>query len=716
MKMKKLQAILLAGILCLGGVSTVWGGEFSDSTHAEKFSEGDDQDAGEVGVFTDDTPRAGDILTSGSEGTDGSGTDASGEDYAVKLISDGNSINIHYAMGQDRFNLFGGMYIKNVGKKDISLNVTSQKYIEPILNYPLSAGEEDTLEFDPIEANMVMGEFSDDILTIEDATGNIHIELEIHLSVTGDGGFSVDKKELDFGEYHKGENMPAPQTVAVNVEEETDLYNGDWELLWKKGDLKGNLEGNVDAAFDKEFKTITVTPRADLEPGEYEGYLSVRNEDIDNYGHQEDIKIKITVLPEKPDNDYVVRVNSDVLNLKLDLCDEDAWHFYGAISITNIGDKPVDIDIKDSKYAEMVLENNTSVAQPGETIYYTCEPVFRNIVVGEYTDDKIIVTDTTGKINIEVPVHVTVTGADVFTLDRNELNFGSFVKGQTPPLAQGVIPTVKEGYSVLAGEWTFIWESKELEDSFNAYYDKTLKSFVIGPKNSIEPGYYSGRLSVRNGGIGNGEIGQKDITVKLTVKHPVPKITKVTVNKNMITVNISRLKGETYDCSIISKGTGGKEKTVRAAANRTGTKVVFRNVPKGVYEIRACGVYEGMDGTERTEASVYKNVKINTVTPARPVMEASVSGRNVKLKVSIPKNAAGYNIRIGTAQSKSDDSKTVIYAPAKTVYSKNGQTAKTVTVKNLKKGTYYVGVQAYSIQNGQKVYSQWSKLQKIVVS
>lgn len=715
MKMKKLQAILLAGILCMGSVVPAWAGEFSDSTQAEVFSQGEVQAAGQESLFTDDASNTADVQTNSENDRKTTDIDSGDKDYALELSSQG-SVKLHYQMGGDRYNLFGGIHIKNVGKKDVSLTVTSQKYVQPILNYSLQAGEEDTLEFSPVEENIIMGEFTDDILTIEDSTGNIHMEMPLHLAVTGDGGFSVNKKELDFGEYQKGETVPEPQTIAINVEDGNTFYDTDWKLLWKKGGLTGNLEGNVNAEFDKNLKTVTVTPREDLDPGWYEGYLSIRNEAFDNWGHQEDVKITIKVLPEKAKEDYAVKVNCETLELKLDLSDEDGWDSYGAFSVTNIGAKPVELNIKDSIFAEVVLESDTSVAQPGETIYYTCEPVLRNIVVSGETYDGILVTDTTGNIYVQVPVHVTVTDADVFSLDKNELNFGMFTKGETPPMHQGVKVTVKDGYSVADGDWTFTWDSSDLEENFSVLYDNTLGAFVIGPKKTIEPGCYLGRLSIRNGDIGQGEIGQEDIMVSLVVASPIPKITKVTVNKNMITANISTVKGGMYDCHIVSKGSGGKEKIVRQAWYQTGTKVVFRNVPKGTYDIEACGVYEDIDDTEWTESTIYKNVKVKVSTPSRPSMVARVSGKNVKLTVSKPKNTAGYNIRIGTGRSKSDDSKTEIFTPVNTVYSKNGQTAKTVTLKNLKKGTYYVGVQAYSIQNGQKVYSQWSKLQKITIS
>ena len=68
--------------------------------------------------------------------------------------------------------------------------------------------------------------------------------------------------------------------------------------------------------------------------------------------------------------------------------------------------------------------------------------------------------------------------------------------------------------------------------------------------------------------------------------------------------------------------------------------------------------------------------------------------------------------------TKKNDSSTVgvsIPASAGAVYKQTNVTGENLTIPNIKPGTYYLGIQAYSIQEGQKIYSQWSPLKKITI-
>ncbi|MDC7291384.1 leucine-rich repeat domain-containing protein [Blautia schinkii] len=195
---------------------------------------------------------------------------------------------------------------------------------------------------------------------------------------------------------------------------------------------------------------------------------------------------------------------------------------------------------------------------------------------------------------------------------------------------------------------------------------------------------------------------------------------KATVNKNMVTVKVPEYTGDGYDCVLGTQTSGGApvRGTGRVALNQNGNQVVFKNVPKGVYYlgIRPYSYENTASGKKYGEWTELVTVKITVSTPARPkIKSAVVSGKNLAVKVSLPKDAAGYNLWLGKSFADNDNSAAAIIMPTKTAYKKNGQKKTSVKLTNLKKGTYYVGIQTYNYQNGKKVYSKWSALKGIKI-
>ena len=192
----------------------------------------------------------------------------------------------------------------------------------------------------------------------------------------------------------------------------------------------------------------------------------------------------------------------------------------------------------------------------------------------------------------------------------------------------------------------------------------------------------------------------------------------------MVTVELGDFYGDMFYCvagTDYKNGAPIRGKDGRIATYQKGNKVVFRNLNGGTYYIgtRALSV----DGNKKTysEWSNLAYVRIEVDTPARPnISSASVSGRNIQFTAALPKGISGYDIMLSRGTKKNDSSTAGVAIPAsnKAVYGRSkpaSGTKETVTIRNIKPGTYYLGIQAYSVQEGRKIYSQWSPLKKIVI-
>ena len=200
-----------------------------------------------------------------------------------------------------------------------------------------------------------------------------------------------------------------------------------------------------------------------------------------------------------------------------------------------------------------------------------------------------------------------------------------------------------------------------------------------------------------------------------------PSITNITINKNMATIELSDFYGDMYYCvagTVKRNNEPVRRKNGRIAINQTGNKVVFRNLSKGTYYIGARAL--SFEGTKKTYSgwSNIIRVSIQADTPARPeISSVNVSGRNIRLNASLPKGAFGYDVMLSRGTKKNDSSTVGVSIPASAgaVYKQTNVTGENLTIPNIKPGTYYLGIQAYSIQEGQKIYSQWSPLKKITI-
>ncbi len=202
------------------------------------------------------------------------------------------------------------------------------------------------------------------------------------------------------------------------------------------------------------------------------------------------------------------------------------------------------------------------------------------------------------------------------------------------------------------------------------------------------------------------------------------ELKKVTVNKNMVTVDTGKLSGDKYVCVLGNQLKNGvpvqKDGKGAKASARKESRTVFRNLEKGTYYVGVRSYKRENGRTIYGEWSEVKKIHITGDTPYRAEIKATAkSGKNLKVTPRFSDRdwrVKGYDVVLARETTINDDSSRAVPAPAKVVYQKKDINPKTlsVTFKNVKPGTYYLGVQSYSITNGKKIYGQWSKLKKLV--
>ena len=231
-------------------------------------------------------------------------------------------------------------------------------------------------------------------------------------------------------------------------------------------------------------------------------------------------------------------------------------------------------------------------------------------------------------------------------------------------------------------------------------------------------------LYVTKGSYAEEYAKENDLSYVYDTIQIAPEIRKVTVNKNMITVQFSEFTGDMYYCVL---GTGKNEagapvrsgSSGRIAISQTGNKVVFRNVNKGTYYIGARAL--SLDGEKKSysEWSGLKEVRITVNTPKRPeIASVSVTGNMLRVTPRIRDGVDGYIVSISSGKTKNDSSTAAaaIPEPKKKEASITKGDHKAAVIKNIKAGTYYIGIQSFNRNSdGSRTYSQWSPLKKITV-
>ena len=206
---------------------------------------------------------------------------------------------------------------------------------------------------------------------------------------------------------------------------------------------------------------------------------------------------------------------------------------------------------------------------------------------------------------------------------------------------------------------------------------------------------------------------------KPTDKPETPMIQSVKVVGNKATVILS---GETegavgYDYVISTdKDCINNKDYDKVNKNVLNTDTTFTYVQQDVYYAYCHAWKRGEDGKKIfSDWSNAYPFAVSSITPAQPgVTSVSVKGSTVTVKYTNAANADGYDVVLGSKiASVAGEKRPVEYGK---LVKKNQKTT-TVTFKNVKKGTYYVGLHAFNrtSEDGKKVFSPWSNVKKITV-
>lgn len=152
--------------------------------------------------------------------------------------------------------------------------------------------------------------------------------------------------------------------------------------------------------------------------------------------------------------------------------------------------------------------------------------------------------------------------------------------------------------------------------------------------------------------------------------------------------------------------------------NQLAVKAQFSYLPKGTYYAYCHSWIRDKNGKKifSTWSKPYE-FKITSTTPAKPqILKVKVKGRNITVTYKKSKNASGYDLVLGTRVKKiNGEYRPVAYG--KYVIKNVGKNVESITFKNVKPGTYYVGMHAFNrtSKNKTKVFSPWSNRKTVKI-
>ncbi len=207
------------------------------------------------------------------------------------------------------------------------------------------------------------------------------------------------------------------------------------------------------------------------------------------------------------------------------------------------------------------------------------------------------------------------------------------------------------------------------------------------------------------------------VKIQVTVGLPGSKnlsYAKVT-GGNRITAKVASSQGKVsgYDFALGKSSDFTKSGSYyKTASNITKTSVTFTYLPRGTY-YAAVRPYNLTPAKKKILGNWSKSIKISVsaVTPQTPKLKSVKSGKGT-LKASYTKASNAYRYQY-VLTKKTFKSTTVSPASRYKLY--NGRKYGTISLKNLEKGTYYLGVRAYTMKGKTKVYGKWA-VKKVRIS
>ena len=302
------------------------------------------------------------------------------------------------------------------------------------------------------------------------------------------------------------------------------------------------------------------------------------------------------------------------------------------------------------------------------------------------------VTDTTNGTVVDVNGNITLPGAELNdTADNITVSIGK--NGSRPQYIQS------EG-AVITAEGSVI-SRPGLED---VEAGAGWKVTSLGVATDTEGNVYDIDGSVR--------------TSEGTYTKPAKAVTKET-NKagNKAKIKMEKCNGaQGYDFVIGKSADLLKTKDYsKVVKNQKSPEATFNYTDKGTWYVACHAWTRGADGKKVFgQWSEVQKIKITATTPKQPKIKSVVKkGSSITVTYTASKNADGYEIVLGTKYSKVNGEK------RPTNYGKYIKKIKgnkfSVTFKNVKPGTYYVGLHSWNCtsEDKSKVFSEWSGVKKI---
>lgn len=205
-----------------------------------------------------------------------------------------------------------------------------------------------------------------------------------------------------------------------------------------------------------------------------------------------------------------------------------------------------------------------------------------------------------------------------------------------------------------------------------------------------------------------------EIQVQVKAYEPLgkPLIDSVHVNDNYLTASLYDKSNEAsgYQFVLVKKEADLNKENFAKTKNSTSTSVTVKSIQKGEYFLHCRAYKKDGEKTVYGEWSEGEPVSIEVVTGKAPkITKATVKGCDVRITVSIPDKAAGFDAVLAKKKSGAE--------PVDYVVKKINQSSKkkTIVLNGAANGTYYAAVHSYTYQNGHKVLSPWSNLMKVTV-
>lgn len=197
-------------------------------------------------------------------------------------------------------------------------------------------------------------------------------------------------------------------------------------------------------------------------------------------------------------------------------------------------------------------------------------------------------------------------------------------------------------------------------------------------------------------------------------------IKNVSVSKNSVKMVLNEeCKGALKYDYVISTSedmlkTGQYTKVLK---NQEELKSAFAYMDKGTWYVACHAWFKGEDGKKVFgQWSEIHKVDVSATTPQTPVIsKVTVKGSTVTVKYTKSKNSQGYDVVLSDTLTKTNGQKRPAVSGENYYVKKIKGNTVTVTFKNVKSGTYYIGLHAWNrtSEDNSKTFSEWSNVRKV---